>query len=313
MRRAVLVLLGLCVVLPVVIGIGLAYNTRPVSDADRRQAQAQVDAQLQEPVMRRELRKCLERPSRYGADPRDPGGTCPASMGLSVDNFLYRPQLSIPEERRASGLAVITVLGGLVMLIGTTFAGHDWGTGSMGNQLLFQPRRPRVWVAKGVGVLLVGLVTSAVVLAAYWGSLWGLAEHRGLQATSHQWALVVGTAERATLLIALAGVAAYALTMLFRSTVGTLGLMFGVTVGGSVLLAAVLGDGATRWMLTTNVSAVINDGVRYYDGSEVCRPNGECTGGFAHVSLAGGATYLGVLLVIAVALSLWSFRRRDVA
>ena len=37
----------------------------------------------------------------------------------------------------------------LVMLLaGTTFAGHDWNTGSMGNQLLFEPRRARVWGAK---------------------------------------------------------------------------------------------------------------------------------------------------------------------
>ena len=29
----------------------------------------------------------------------------------------------------------------MMLLVGTTFAGHDWNTGSMSNQLLFEPRR----------------------------------------------------------------------------------------------------------------------------------------------------------------------------
>ena len=57
------------------------------------------------------------------------------------------------EREQGSGLAVVVVVSLLLVLAGTTFAGHDWNSGSMSNQLLFEPRRARVWVAKG-GVVL---------------------------------------------------------------------------------------------------------------------------------------------------------------
>ena len=43
---------------------------------------------------------------------------------------------------------LVILLAILMMLAGTTFAGHDWASGSVSNQLLFEPRRPRVWAAK---------------------------------------------------------------------------------------------------------------------------------------------------------------------
>ena len=51
---------------------------------------------------------------------------------------------------KGSGLAVV-VSHLLLVLVGTTFVGHDWNSGSMSNQLLFEPRRLRVWAAKGAG------------------------------------------------------------------------------------------------------------------------------------------------------------------
>ena len=51
----------------------------------------------------------------------------------------------------------------------------------MSNQLLFEPRRPRVWAAKALAVLvLAGLVAAAVVLAAFWAGAGRLAEPRDI-------------------------------------------------------------------------------------------------------------------------------------
>ena len=55
-----------------------------------------------------------------------------------------------------------------MIIVGTTFAGADWSSGSMSNQLLFEPRRPKVWLAKGAAVLVGTLVASAVILTAFW-------------------------------------------------------------------------------------------------------------------------------------------------
>ena len=50
----------------------------------------------------------------------------------------------------------------------------------MSNQLLFEPRRERVWLAKA---LAVGMLTGALALAvlvAYWTGIWATASIRDL-------------------------------------------------------------------------------------------------------------------------------------
>ena len=87
------------------------------------------------------------------------------------------------------------------MLVGTTFAGHDWNTGSMSNQLLFEPRRLRVWMAKGAAVLLTGLVVGAVVLALFWGGAALLASSRDITAAPGTWDDIWATQARGVLAI----------------------------------------------------------------------------------------------------------------
>ena len=317
-RRAVVVLLAASVVLPALLFAGLAWNTRPVSDAEIRDAKDIVarNAEMND----QQIKDCIASPSDFGISPTDdPATTCPQIFGFgedSYENYLYRQPLDVGDEREGTGLGVISILVVLVMLIGTTFAGHDWNSGSMSNQLLFEPRRPRVWGAKAGAVFVTGLVVAAVVLAAFWGLVWLLAGARDVQGTGHEWELIRNSSLRATLLIAGAGVGGYALTMFFRSTVATLGIMFAVAVVGQAVVAAVLGDASVRWLVPTNIAAFLFNGFDYYDGSDGCVSTGEgmveCGGGTAHLGLAAGTTYLGVLLLVAVALSVWSFRRRDV-
>ncbi|MBD8869872.1 ABC transporter permease subunit [Nocardioides donggukensis] len=311
-RRAVVVLLAGCLLLPAVLWAGLAWNTRPFSEADVREAQAQLDQELAQPYIDREIRRCTRNPQDYGLqDAPDVEEACGVALGPQLDWFLYRPQLDVAEQERGTGLGVVTVLVALVLLLGTTFAGHDWNSGSMSNQLLFEPRRLRLWVAKAAAVLLTGLVVGALVLAAFWAGVWLLAESRDVQGTAAAWASIRGSVLRAVPLVALAGVGGYALTMFFRSTVATLGVMFAVTVAGNLLVAALLGDGSSRWLLPVNVAAYLFDGVEYYDPGRCTNPVVECDP-TSMLSLTAGGTYLLVLLVAAVVLSVWSFRRRDV-
>jgi hypothetical protein len=317
-RRAVFVLLTVSVLLPALLWAGMAWNTRPVSDAEIREAKELVaqNAEMNEQT----LRECIANPDQFEVPPNeDPATFCSEIFGFGNEdyrNYLYRQPLDVGQEREGTGLAVISLLAALTMLVGTTFAGHDWNSGSMGNQLLFEPRRLRLWLAKAAAVFGTALVLSAVVLAAWWGAVWLLAESRDVQASGHQWGLVAASAARGAVLAAGAAVSGYALTMFFRSTVATLGVMFAVAVAGQAVFVAVLGESALRWVLPTNIAAFLLNGYDYYDGSEGCVQLGngavECGGGMSHISLAFGTTYLGLLLVAAIALSLWSFRRRDV-
>ncbi|MEI2713454.1 MAG: hypothetical protein V9G04_09195 [Nocardioides sp.] len=133
------------------------------------------------------------------------------------------------------------------------------------------------------------------------------------------WAKVDGLVLRGVVLVALAAILGFALTMLFRSTVATLGILFAVAVAGSmVIMALPLGGTNERWLPTVNLTAWLQHGADYYvQGREVMCTYDEATGdqactGMKTLSLWNAATYLATIVVASVCASLASFARRDV-
>ena len=235
-------------------------------------------------------------------------------MGPQVSWFVSRDPLNLAHLSRDLWPTVIVLLAGLLMLVGTTFAGADWNSGSMSNQLLFEPRRSRVWAAKATAVLLVAATASAVVLALFWAAFALLASSRGIDTAPHVTAFIRGESVRGVALAACAALGAFALTMLFRSTVATLGMLFAVTLVASLVLAG-LGV-SEQWFPHVNVAAWVLDGVHYYvdpplSCQTIVEEASDCSGRRT-VTQGDAAAYLGVFLVVAVALSALSFRRRDV-
>lgn len=310
-RRAVLLLLAGCVLVPTVILGTHAWSTRPVSEADMASARAQLERDLADPGYQRDIERCERRPDRFGVE----AGECAEMMGPQLDWYLYRPVLDVGETLDQQGLAVVVVVVGFLMLAATTFVGADWNSGSMSNQLLFEPRRSRIWFAKAGAVVLFAAAVTAVVLAAFWAVVWLLVSTRDIETTAAVVREVRWTALRSVGLAAAAALGAYAVTMLFRSTVFTLGALFAVVAGSTVALAG-LGI-SERWMPHTNVLAVVFDGARYYREPPVeCwtqrPPEGLDCREFATLSLPDATLHLGLVLLVAVALSVWAFRRRDV-
>ena len=310
-RRAVLMLLAACVLVPVVIFGTHAWNTRPVSEAQLRDAQAQLERDQADPGFQRQVERCERRPDRFGVEPEQ----CADMMAPQLDWYLYQPQLDLQTTLDQQGLAVVTLVAGLLMLAATTFVGADWNSGSMSNQLLFEPRRTRIWLAKGCAVAGLAAVAMGAVLVAFWAGTMLLASSRDVETAAAVVRDIQGTSARAVGLAAVGALGAYAVTMLFRSTVFTLGALFAVVVGSTVVLAG-LGV-SQRWMPHTNVQAVLADGTRYYREPPVgCYerrpPEGLDCREFATLSLTDGALYLATFLALAIALSIWSFRRRDV-
>jgi hypothetical protein len=199
-----------------------------------------------------------------------------------------------------------------MIIVGTTFAGGDWASGSMSNQLLFEPRRLKVWTAKAVAVTIGTLIASAVIIAGFWLALYLAAEMRDIPTSAKATGTIGWTATRGVLLAAFGGLGGYALTMLLRHTVGTLAFMFAYAVGGEALTAALPISRAGRWSLANNVFAWLSDGTTYWDESIPCSDQGMCDQS-VRLSLEQGVAYLGALLLIVVVLSLFFFRRRDIA
>ncbi|WP_395691244.1 hypothetical protein [Nocardioides sp.] len=303
-RRAVLVLLLLAVAVPALIAASRVWATRPVSESEVAQV-AHDNAH--------EIAQCAEHPRRFGLPARAGEQQCTDRI---VGWYTGREQLTLAGERSGgSGMGVVAVLTALLVLAATTFVGHDWASGSMSNQLLFESRRTRIWVAKAVAVTLVSLVVSAVVSAAYWLTLWAVVRSRDLPLRPGALGDALAYGWRGAAFATAAALGGYALTMLLRSTVATVGVLFGVAVAGGIVIAAVsLGE---QWQPQKNVSAIVKNGTTYW-----VEPPAACNGGVVpdgvdcrpvhDLSLWHGMGYYGVALVAAAAASVASFRRRDV-
>jgi ABC-2 type transport system permease protein len=310
-RRAIALILVGATLLTALIAVTMIWETRPVSEADRAAAQAQADREAQQPHVQRELARCERRPERYlgpGADP----ARCAEVIVPRPEWFLQRSELDLSRVNRDAGLGVLVIAAAFMIIAGTTFAGADWASGSMSNQLLFEPRRSRVWLAKAGAVLLGTLAATALIVAAFWVALYLVAEARGIPTGATVQEAIRWTAGRGAVLAAAGAVGGYALTMLLRHTVGTLAVMFAYAVGGEIVIASLPVEGVGRWSLANNVFAWLRDGHQYYDPSIPCLPGRDHCDQMASLALGDSAVYLGGLLLAVGVLSLLLFRRRDV-
>lgn len=278
-RRAVQVLMAACIAVPAVIGLITIIDTHPPSNAE-----VAVQTELTEDE----------------------------SYDDEYYDEEYYDTLRLDDEQSDSGAAVASVLAILLLLAGTTFTGHDWNSASVSNQLLFEPRRARVWAAKALVVTGGALLAAAAVMTTYWAVLGLVASSRGTLADGDLLdALQMGW--RAAGVAAAASLLGFVLTMLFRSTVATIGLLLGAAVAGSLLLAA-LGV-SERWNPAVNLVALIDDGTTYYSEDECYDddPHGFDSGYCEEqVTFGDASRYLGSFLLLGGLASFVSFGRRDV-
>lgn len=319
LRRAVLLLLVAAFVIPLLIGLSAWWNTRPPSAEEQQRVDAQVATERQQPYVQKELRRCLAEPERYGVDPEaDVSATCELNVLPQPEWFGYYQELDLVGERQqGSGLGVVVVVTLLLILAGTTFAGADWNSGSMSNQLLFEPRRIRVWTAKALAVTGLAAVIGVVVLSGYWLALYAVARSRDLRVADGVLLDCLQMGWRGAGVAAAAALGGYALTMLFRSTVATLGVLFAVSLAGGLLIAATGVADSGRWQPQNNFTAIVLNGTDYYaEVPEDCfvrnPPSGLDCDETRTLSAKSGSLYSGALLLIAGVPSLLLFRRRDV-
>ena len=310
-RRAVVLLLVAAALFTALVAGAAVWNTRPVSGDELATARAEVQQHLDSQAYQRDLANCESDPQSFfgpGFDAED----CRRELTPTPQSYLGRSTLSLADERGAGGTGVVVVITLVMVMIGATFAGADWSSGSMSNQTLFEPRRGRVWAAKGVAVAAGCAAAALVVLVGYWLGLLSVADARGIETSGAVQQSVSWMVGRGVLLAALAGLGGYALTMLLRSTVATLAVVFVFVVVGEVVLALSPVDRSAMWSPSNNVFAWVQDGVRVFDKAVACAPGQTpCTQQYA-VSLLHGAGYLAALLIVTLVVSALTFRRRDI-
>ena len=307
-RRAIAVVLLLTVAAALVLAGSTIWSTRGATAAEVATAQQQLG--LEASATRGDYEACLDDPPA-GSDDVVAEQRC-EELNPRLDWFLPRDELDLAAELAGSGLVLALVLAGAAIVVGTTFAGADWHSGALSTQLLFRPRRLRLWGAKAVAVVLGVAVPAAILVISYWLAMWGVALARDLPVSDSLAQEVALQGARSVMLAAACGLGAYALTMALRSTLATLALLFTYTVAGEALWASLPLDRSSQWLLSANVQAWVLGGVRLVDDSICSSPSQMCDPTYV-LSAAQGAAYLGALLAVAVAASLLTFPRRDIA
>jgi hypothetical protein len=311
-RRAIALLVLAAVVLAVLLAGVTAWNTRPLTRADRTDAAAQAELEGQRTEIQQEVRACRAAPETF-LGPSATADDCADALVPGPEAYYPRDPLSLRHALSIDGLGLplAMIVVSLMVIAGCTFAGADWASGSLTNQLLFVPRRTRVWLAKAAAVTLGAGAVALVVITGFWLIIGLVAQSRGVDVPSRDVTHVVWHIVRATALAMGAALGGFALTMIFRHTVATLALLFVYSIGGEIVVNLLPFDGSGRWSLGNNALGWLATHHAYFDASIECTPGERCSSTQMMTHLESG-TFLGVLLAIAVAVSLVWFNRRDV-
>ncbi len=308
-RRVIALLVLLAALAAALIAAKTAWDTRPLTRSEVATAQLQADLEADRADIKADVARCLEDPAQY----LGPGATaqqCRDSLLPAAKSYYPRQPLELSGTLKGNGLGVALLVSGILLVAGATFAGGDWASGAIVTQLLFEPRRLRLWTAKAIAVTIGTGVVAAVVLGGFWGATYAVAAARDLTPSGAVTTDIAWHVLRAVVLAACGALGAFALTMLFRSTAATLGLLFVYAVGGELLVTLLPLDGAGRWSLGTNVFGWLSTHLEYYDPTTACLGLTDC--GPEHLGHLAAGLYLLGLLVVAVVASLLAFRRRDV-
>jgi ABC-2 type transport system permease protein len=305
-RRAVVALVVAMLAISGVVMAAVVYETRPLTVSEQDRAEQRFERERTDALP--QIEQCLEDPEQFFGGPVD-AAQC-ETLGPQLEWFAARPTLDLDEAARSTGPGVGVALAALAILVGATFAGADWSSGSMTNQLLFRPRRLRLWLSKAVAVVLGTTAAAAVSLAVFWGCLVAVAQARSLGVGEEIWREILLGSGRGLVLVAAGGLGGYALTMWLRRTGGTIGLMFGFTLVTELMVSVLPFDRVSQWSILNNLAAWAGGGTEVYDDSG-CVPTAPCDPLYT-LTFTHAAAVLGALLLVALVVSLVTFRRRDI-
>jgi hypothetical protein len=309
-RRIIALLLLLAAAVAATVAIKSAWDTRPITAQETATARANADIEAERADIKADLQTCLKNPANYlgtGATQQD----CRDNLLAAPRSYLPREPLDLTGTLKGNGLGVSLVVAGLLVIAASTFAGSDWSSGAMATQLLFEPRRGRVWAAKGIAVAVASGLVAVVTIGSFWLAMYLVAVDRDVPHGSGVMSDVGWHLLRAVLFCMGSAVGAYALTMLFRHSVATLSLLFAYSVGGEIVAFLLPVDNVGRWTLGNNVFGWLETRMEFFDPTSRCARVGDCES-LQHIGHLQGGVYLLVLLLVAVVPSVWMFRRRDV-
>ena len=206
----------------IVVAMSIAAITAdPPTEADVAQAQVQYDKQLQ---------RCLKGGYLGPNAVLPPGYTsvdeyCRAQAGPYLNGILLRDLDAILQ-----GTATFVILLGAILA--ASLGGADWTNNTMTTLLTWEPRRARVFFTRALVVVVVVAVITAFLQIVFSGVFGLVAATRGstLFLPPQFWTDVAATIGRVSAMAVALGLVAYAIAMFGRSTVSSLGALFGYLI-----------------------------------------------------------------------------------
>lgn len=288
-------------------------EARPLSEEAQRQNQIFFEeAQKDWKLNGAQYQKDCEASYAAAPDPKPPlKEYCPGPPTLEQ---FGKPQTVFAEvmPNLLQGSAYLLVF--IAFLIGASFVGAEFSSGSIGNWLTFEPRRMRVYGSKLAGAA-IGLVPVAIgIIAFLMLGTYLIVDHYGTTAsmTGEVWGDLFERAGRIVLMTAVGAALGGVVGLLLRHTAAAIGLVMGYVV----IVEAVFGGFLVQtqpWLIRLNFDAFIGHGAKYFVQ--------ECDGGGGnytcnmiekHLSFEHGAWYLSIATVALLLLGALVFRRRDV-
>jgi len=294
--------------LGIVVGMGLtAIYGGEASDAEIATAQTQYDKDFAQCMKGRFLEHGGQLDPRYASLEE----FCRDANAPSLDGAQLRDLDLIVQ-----GISTFVVL--LGTLLGASLGGADWTNNTMTTLLTWEPRRARVFFTRAlVVVAFVGVITlflQVVFSAAYW--LVAVTRGTTLFLPTHFWTDVAATVGRVSAMGVALGLVAYVIAMVGRSTVASLGVLFGYLVLVEGVIAGfrptIQGNLLVRAASVIVSQQPILDPTRelVYYGSGV-------SGAVANPPILMDVHRAWIVLVVYVVvlggLSLFQFQRRDVS
>lgn len=307
-RRFIQVLVGLLVVGWVAATVIGLLNFGEPTDADRADAQAQIEQMVEDQEFYRQ--QCLDDPNRpEDLPPEEVCGPPMTADEFRAEDFLTKAPFDLESSASGGAVGFGAAAAVLAFLIGATWIGAEWSTRSIVALLFWVPQRLRVMGTK-IGVLVLGAAALGVLAQVAWLAMAGIL--RATVGTDTDlpdgfWSELLGTQARSVLLVVLAAVGGFGLANVVRNTGASLGIGF---VYFAIIETAV---GAFRptwqpWLLTNNaIGLAMPDGYTLYiwESPRQMEPTE-----YLVTNLQGGVLLAAVTAVV-VAIGVALFAKRD--
>jgi ABC-2 type transport system permease protein len=278
----------------------IARDALPPSAADRAGA---------ERAAQQEMESCRNKEAK--AQDEDPGADFGCDQ-MTPDMYLGYTEFSFRERAPSVLGGAAIALGLAAFLIGASYLGADISSRTLNTQLLFEPRRTRMFVTKvsglSAGMAVFGIVGIGLVAAGLYGIAWRWGTLEKL--TSGFWQSLGLAGLRGLAVVVGAAIGGMALAGLLRHTAAAIGVLAAYAVIGEFAVRSVF-ERSERWLFTSNLIAWVNDG--FQTSIFHCpRFGGECVEQKIQLSVTQGGLYVGGILLGAALLAWLAFRRRDV-